>query len=231
MAELLYNCPRCKGIRVTFDVLGSTNMGVEHGWRNNFELCARCRICRQSSVLKGRDMGVGASDRIMKAGGFEDYKGALTGLIDIFDHVTVKDTLPEAPPEFLPKNINAVYEEGARCLAIRCSNAAATMFRLCIDLATKAMLPPEGEEPKGNVRRNLGLRMPWLFDNGKLPEALRDLATCIKEDGNDGAHEGTLSAQDAEDVRDFTFVLLERLYTEPARIAEAQQRRAARRAG
>jgi hypothetical protein len=105
------------------------------------------------------------------------------------------------------------------------------MFRLCIDLATKAMLP-EGDADGLNrtVRRNLGFRLPWLFQREHLPRSLEDLSSCIKEDGNDGAHEGTLQRADAEDILDFTRVLLERLYSEPAQILRANERRAARRA-
>ena len=108
------------------------------------------------------------------------------------------------------------------------------MFRLCVDLATKPLLPDPADsakpQPNGKQRRDLGLRFPWLFDNGLLPESLRDLAHCIKEDGNDGAHAGTISEGDAEDVADFTEALLERLITEPAKIKLAASRRDQRRA-
>ena len=80
------------------------------------------------------------------------------------------------------------------------------------------------------TRRDLGLRIPWLFENGFLPEALKDLSTCIKEDGNDGAHAGNLSVTDAADLLDFTAALLERVYTEPERLRIAKDRRDARRA-
>jgi hypothetical protein len=56
-----------------------------------------------------------------------------------------------------------------------------------------------------------------------LPEALRDLSSCVKEDGNDGAHAGTLTKEDAEDLLDFTTALLERLYTEPKQLALAAE--------
>ncbi|WP_373017600.1 DUF4145 domain-containing protein [Thiomicrorhabdus sp.] len=101
------------------------------------------------------------------------------------------------------------------------------MFRLCLDLATKELLPSDNDETTGlnnRVRRNLGLRLPWLFDNNILPESLKELSNCIKDDGNDGAHEGILTTEDAEDILDFTFILLERLYTEPKRIEFAQER-------
>ncbi len=116
------------------------------------------------------------------------------------------------------------------CLAVSCYNAAGTMFRLCVDLATRSLLP-EGEiaglNPK--VRRDLGLRLPWLFANNTLPTALHDLSTCIKDDGSDGAHAGTLGKDDAEDLLDFTMALLERLYTEPEVLKLAKERREARR--
>jgi Domain of unknown function (DUF4145) len=62
-----------------------------------------------------------------------------------------------------------------------------------------------------------------------LPPELRDLAACVREDGNDGAHQGTLTKADAEDLLDFTTELLERIYTEPRRLKIAQARRDARR--
>jgi hypothetical protein len=104
------------------------------------------------------------------------------------------------------------------------------MFRLCIDLATVAMLPNEDSGgPNQRTRRSLGLRLGWIFDNGILPETLRKLSTCIKDDGNDGAHAGTLSEEDANDIADFTVILLERVYTEPKRLEIAKERRIARR--
>ena len=104
------------------------------------------------------------------------------------------------------------------------------MFRLCLDLATRSLLPKE-DVPGLNAktRRNLGLRLPWLFDAGLLPESFRELSTCIKDDGNDGAHVGSLNESDADDLLDFTVAMLERMYTEPERLRLARERREARR--
>ena len=86
-------------------------------------------------------------------------------------------------------------------------------------------------KPNNKVKRSLGLRLQWLFEKGLLPVALQELSEAIKEDGNDGAHEGTLTKAEAEDLQDFTVALLERLYTEPERLRLARERRDARRAG
>jgi Domain of unknown function (DUF4145) len=86
-----------------------------------------------------------------------------------------------------------------------------------------------GPQPNSKTRRDLGLRLAWLFDNRILPSDLRELAKCIREDANDGAHVGNLTKEDAEDLLDFTTALLERLITEPKRLALAEERRRARR--
>ena len=144
--------------------------------------------------------------------------------------MSLKDQATVVPPGHVPERIADVFKEGATCLAVRCYNAAGTMFRLCVDLATRSMLPNEEVEGlNAKVRRDLGLRLPWLFDKGLLPPALKELSSCIKEDGNDGAHAGTLKQPDAEDLLDFTTALLERMYTEPERLRLAQERRDARR--
>jgi len=94
------------------------------------------------------------------------------------------------------------------------------------------MLPTEGAEggPNAKTRRDLGLRLPWLFANNKLPSDLRELSAAIREDGNDGAHQGTLTKEEAYDLLDFTTALLERVFTEPEKIKLAEKRRQQRRA-
>jgi len=131
-------------------------------------------------------------------------------------------------PDHLPQPIENAMQEASRCMVAQCWNASAAMFRLALDLATKSLLPEEGE-PSASVRRNLGLRLRWLFENSKLPVDLQDLSECIQKDGNDGAHDGNLTEQVAEDLHDFAFELLRRIYTEPKRIELAKERRVRRR--
>jgi len=162
--------------------------------------------------------------------GLVQIQGAVNPFVDIEGRVTLKDNSMIEPPEYIPEQIEAVFREGSTCLAVQCFNAAGTMFRLCIDLVTKSLLPAEEVEGLSHrTRRDLGLRLPWLFANDILPKALKELSTCVREDGNDGAHAGTLSKDDAIDLLDFTTLLLERIYTEPERLRLAQERRQQRR--
>jgi len=157
--------------------------------------------------------------------------GVLNAVFNVKRYVSVRDTQSISPPDHLPPLLNDIFKEAATCVAVQCYNAAGAMFRLCIDLATVALLPEEGAGggPNSKTRRDLGLRIPWLFDAGRLPPDLRSLSDCIREDGNDAAHRGTLSEADAEDLIDFTTALLERLYTTPERLRLADARRAQRR--
>lgn len=232
MSELVFNCPRCNANNVTFDVLAGVTITQHAGWQYRVEAFCVCRHCNKSTVAVIREKNRETLARLEHAGGLGGFKGNLNGEFILDGYISLKDNTATEPPEHLPDNIEAVFNEGATCMAVGCFNAAGTMFRLCLDMATKSLLPEANDNGlNSKIRRSLGFRMDWLFENNLLPRSLQELAVCVQEDGNDGAHQGTLTKTDAEDLQDFTEALLERLYTEPARIRLANERRAARRQG
>jgi hypothetical protein len=109
------------------------------------------------------------------------------------------------------------------------------MFRKTLDVATRSVTPrPDSEtEPRpGNwkIYKDLRLRLDWLFENRLLSPALKDLSSCIHEDGNDAAHDATgIDEPEAQDLGDFCEQVLEALYTIPGQIAENRRRRNLRR--
>ncbi|MCE5230025.1 DUF4145 domain-containing protein [bacterium] len=223
MALLITNCPRCGCKQITFDVKRLNEIKTDE-----YEAFSICRCCNHSTVFVIYPTSM-LFDTVISSG-VEDFPGPITDWVHILGFVSSKDIACVNPPEYVPSDIAGVFDEGAKCLSIGCFNAAATMFRLCIDISTRKMLPePSAPEPKPNVRRSLGLRLAWLFNERILPEELKELSLCVKEDGNDGAHEGTLTMNDADDLLDFTTTLLERLYTEPERLRLAKKRREERR--
>lgn len=234
MSELVTDCPRCGSKKITFALTSALPIGTRGAdWQDAYEAFCMCRHCRRATVfvLIGSEFAARAffadSEKLVA------FKGTVNGFMKVGGYVSLKDVAAEPPPEHLPDTIASVFREAVTCKSVGCNNASATMFRLCLDLATRDKLPPivPGEEAKPNykTRRDLGLRLPWLFDNKVLPEDLRDLSHSVKEDGNDGAHQGTMTADDVEDLLDFTTTLLERIYTEPARVNLARERREARR--
>jgi hypothetical protein len=230
MPELVANCPRCSSRHITFDVTAAKLYRQEYGWQNWYETFCICRHCGRTTIFVLSESVNGDHEYVHKVGLLK-VEGSLNNYVEVKSHISLKDQASVAPPDHIPKNIEAIFNEGATCLAVGCYNAAGTMFRLCVDLVTRSILPKEETEGlNAKIRRDLGLRLPWLFENGRLPEALKELSSCIKEDGNDGAHAGTLKESDAEDLLDFTTALLERIYTEPERLRLAKERRDARRA-
>ncbi|MEN4525062.1 DUF4145 domain-containing protein [Pantoea agglomerans] len=228
MAFLVADCPRCGTKKIQFTIIGACKISERRDSINGihdghlYELQCACHECRRSTLFRAKQP--------LNKNTFAntDWRMALFPIKDhatILGPVTPADIAIGSPPEFLPPHIEAAYNEGSKCLAIGCFNASATMYRLCLDFATKDMLPADGEGPNSRIRRSLGLRIEWLLDNERLPEALRDLAECVKDDGNDGAHEGILDESAALDLREFSYLLLERIFTEVARIAEAKRRR------
>ncbi|ART62852.1 DUF4145 domain-containing protein [Kushneria marisflavi] len=227
MSLLVADCPRCGAKEITFDLENQVQVSKRFDWQICLEVFCVCRACAKPTIFLVSQKNHDGSDFINN--GLQDAGFAVNEIVKVERFVGIQDNNAEVPPEYLPENIDNIFQEGAACMAIGCYNAAATMFRLCLDLATKTLVPELGEGLNNRIKRNLGLRLPWLIDNGILPEALRDLSTCIKDNGNDGAHEGILLQEDAADILDFTFILLERLYTEPKRLELAALRRADRR--
>ena len=229
MSELVANCPRCGANKITFDLVSAIKTAFRYSWQYWYEAFCICRQCRRSTIFVLSENVDGDYEYVHKTG-LVNIEGAVNRYVRIEGTVTLKDNATVGPPAYIPEQVEAIFREGATCLAVGCYNAAGTMFRLCIDLVTRSLLPPEETEGLNKrTRRNLGLRLPWLFDNGLLPEALRELSTCVREDGNDAAHAGTLTKEDAEDLLDFTTVLLERIHTEPERLRLANERRLKRR--
>lgn len=230
MSELVADCPRCGSKKITFDLAQELLIGIQYSWQRWYEAFCVCRNCRRATIFV-LSQNVDSDKEVVHKNGLVKINGAVNRYMDIEGCISLKDFATTSPPEHVPKNIEAAFKEGATCSSVGCYNAAGTMFRLCVDLATRSMLPEQNTAQGLNAttRRNLGLRLPWLFDNGYLPEALRELSSCVKGDGNDGAHAGTLKKEDAEDLLDFTVALLERMYTEPERLRLAKERRDRRR--
>ncbi|TYO83642.1 DUF4145 domain-containing protein [Pseudomonas sp. CK-NBRI-02] len=224
MSLLVAGCPRCKSEKITFDVLAENRIGFAYNWQHIYECFCVCRSCSKSSIFILEQSEASTTDWLSN-NKLSTCKVDLNKIFRVKGYVSLKDQSAFTPPEYLPSHIEEAFKEGAACLAIGCNNAAGAMFRLCLDFATKRLLPPDSEAPNSKIRRSLGLRIEWLLENGKLDRNLADLSSCIKDDGNDGAHDGTLSQIDAEDIKDFAFILLERLFTEPQRLENARKRR------
>jgi hypothetical protein len=139
-------------------------------------------------------------------------------------------------PDHVPREIERIFNEGASCAAIGAWDAAGTMFRKVLDVATRSITPKpdSADEPRPSswkTYKDLRLRLDWLFEKNRLSAGLKDLSNCIHEDGNAAAHDAEgISQPEADDLGDFTVSVMESLYTLPGQIDENRKRRDERRA-
>jgi hypothetical protein len=230
------DCPRCRAAKMTFDVSQAVSLQRRYDWERRYEIFCVCRNCHVSTVFVIRQRTDADAEALASHETLVTLGTALNRLFDVDGYICLKDMGVPAPPEHVPPEIANAFREGATSVITKCFNAAGAMFRLAIDLSTRPLLPPEvkpGEkEEEGlnkKVRRDLGLRLPWLFKAGRLPSDLHELSDCIREDGNDGAHQGILTKEEALDLQDFAVALLERLFTQRERLRLAEERRIKRR--
>jgi hypothetical protein len=229
MSTLVSDCPRCGTNKITFDLRSAHQIDQRYNWQRIYETFCVCRHCSRSTIFVVSQNKI-EHEVVFVTNLLNTLKDSVNTYVQVEGYVSAKDDASAVPPAHVPEEVKSAFAEGATCLATGCNNAAATMFRLCVDLATRQLLPKE-DLPGLNAktRKNLGLRLPWLFDNKILREDLRDLSSCIKDDGNDGAHAGNLRQEDAQDICEFTYELLGKIYTENKKIELAKERRLQRR--
>jgi hypothetical protein len=231
VSVIVADCPRCKSKSMTFDVLSDVQTGIIYDWQAHHEVFGVCRNCQKPTIWAIAQKEYTDSDFLKQNRPLAKIQDSLNRYFSLKGYICLKDMGVMDAPEHVPEVIANAFREGAMSVVTNCPNAAGAMFRLVIDLTTQSLLPAE-EKPGLNykVRRDLGLRLPWLFENGLLPKQLENLSKCVREDGNDAAHAGTLTKNDALDLQDFCIALLERIFTEPKRLQLAAERRAQRRA-
>lgn len=231
MPTLLADCPRCGASKTTFDVGSKNYIGMEYNWVLHFEVFSVCRHCRRSSVFIIKLHEIRAKERFAS----EEIWNSAVHLNESFNvdgFISIRDRQINDAPQYVPDDISNIFREASTCFGVECFNAAGGMFRLALDMATKQLLPIGEEEggPNRLQRTQLFHRLAYLFAADILPKGLEELAASVREDGNDAAHDGNLAKADAGDLLDFTRLLLERVYTEPARLDLAKARREMRRA-
>lgn len=229
MAHFVQDCLRCGAKLITFDVLGDNPAPLRNGFWS-FQVFGRCRSCGDCSIAVFETAE--SISGTYYSGALSSTEGGMPQVV-FRKFLTVADNRTVDIPEFLPTAVSNCFKEGAAAFNIGAYNASAAMFRLALDIATKGLLPdepPENGGPNSVQRKRLFDRLRYLFDRRVIAPELQDLADCIREDGNDGAHDGTLTKFDAEDLIDFAQQLLERVYSEPERLKAAKLRREARRA-
>jgi hypothetical protein len=208
--------------------MAATKIGQRAGW-DLWEAFLRCRSCFRPSIALLKEQQVSnASGPTSAEGGYANFGFGLEKWV--FEVPNRRST-----PEHVPAEVARIFEEAATCAAIGTWDAAGTMFRKVLDVSTRRITPKpdsdcEQRPANWKIYKDLRLRLDWLFERGLLNPGLKELSSCIHEDGNDAAHDADgIRQAEAEDLADFTESVLKTLFTVPGQIAENRKRRDERR--
>lgn len=224
MSILVKNCPRCGAQEMTFTVMGQTCTNYQKDPTAfssplvTVELFCICRGCEKSVVFvatfyEDTDRKYSQNKNLVH------YDGKINDVIGSCRYIYLRDFKNHTLPDDLPNNIKKILEEALICLDLKCWNASGAMFRLCLDLATKKTLSDANE----SAIKDLSPRINKTIELKNLSADYHDLLHNIRLDGNDAAHDGTLT-QEVYDLKDLTFQYLEDFYTRPAQLAKRLDR-------
>jgi hypothetical protein len=80
-------------------------------------------------------------NELLKANSPHRLSGSINNYFEYLGYISLKDAGATSPPDHVPAPLAKVFEEGSKCVAVGCCNAAGAMFRLCVDMATETLLP------------------------------------------------------------------------------------------
>ena len=225
---LTHECPRCGTRKVVFDVIAAMRVQVEDEWKMWHEAFAVCKACYKSTVFRVANKEGDA--RHIWEGWLMSFDGRnLEDLCEIDGYIKQSDMGLEETPKGVPAEVEALFQEALRCRSVSAWNACGGMLRATLEKTVADMEARKEEGKRGRGGGTLHARLEALFERGELRKQIQPLVDNIRLDGNDAMHTGGLGRGDAEATLDFTRILLEEVYTLPANLAAAVERRETRR--
>lgn len=205
MAVVVHQCPHCRANHVSFRV--SFSEQTSEGQGNIYYSCPACR--KPISARVRRNAGkyapfsaIASTSNSLNETGYE--------VVNIWPKLQEIDA-----PGSLPESVERSFKQAEEARARDHRESAGMSYRRSIELALKDI----GPETSGTFYQ----RINTLAGHGKLTPALAEWAHSVRELGNEAAHDGDEpSKSDTDDLGAFSRVLLEYLYTMPAKVRRAE---------
>lgn len=193
-------CPHCGSEKVAFQLMNQAVGVREDGISPLYYQLWKCGNCRMPACS--------ISSHQMRSGG--NPLRSLLGFFPIPKEISA--------PYGVPENIANSYRSAKRLLLLRKDadyEAACIMARKGIEQAVNDL----GAEGKSLYQKIENLEAKRL-----IPPAMRDWAHHLREIGNEGAHGGEATEEDAMQAVYFAEMLFTYLYSLPQRMEEYQQK-------
>ena len=208
VVQIALDCPHCSTKKAAFRVAYFWNHGEINKWGNSLAICA---VCDQGIVLLTADNGSTRHSNFLE----RDVKFSS-------ERFKVLSIWPEGAlrvPENVPDNIASFYSQGSENLLAKRWDAAGSMFRKSLDIATKTLDP---------ALKSLKLfhRIEKLHKDGLITDALRDWSHELRLEGNEAVHDDEPETQDdASTSQKFAEAFLTYTFTLPALVIANRKKR------
>lgn len=137
-------------------------------------------------------------------------------------------TVPLELSVHIPSRIAGLFREANECRQMTWYEAAGSMYRKTLDVATKHIFTHDPRLADKNPANALRSRIKAMGELGILDHDIVELADIVALDGNDAVHdEDPYTKEEAEALEDLTFDLLDRLFVRPAKIAAVKAKQIA----
>lgn len=203
MPVLVYDCPRCASARMTHELVYARKLDQAGNVLHAMMACARCN---DTSVVVLLPLPVGSLTP-KDVPHIEDY----------FKPIDIRPK-PETieAPYGTPDRIARRFIEAEGGFRSGHWNSAVTMYRSCLDIATKQLAP-------NHAKLAMAKRIRAMSTDNQLPPAMADWADQVRLDGNEAVHgEDEFSEDEAAPLRHFTRMFLTYAYEMPQRVIDAR---------
>ena len=171
MTELVDDCPRCGAQKMTFDVKEDTLVHFLEDFLYYEAFCV-CRDCRKATVFE-------LKSAVPARRGYTHPRPTEGGSYEAQGYISVANHNTTLPPKHCPPEIDNAFQEGAKCMAVGCYNAAGAMFRLCLDLATKKLASSSKDSGRYKVA-NCTQAQPVFYGFAGLPDGKVILVSVLR---------------------------------------------------
>lgn len=202
---LVRDCPHCGTEKVAMRPIGQAANGV-----NQTTAAFSCNRCNEVMCISfmhpqngaGWVTGISTGDFDATA---RNYASTVVREYPVRESLDAPDSISDA--------VRRAYLQGLDNSRRANADAAASMFRKAIDVATRELDPSTAGKP-------LARRIDLLSESGKLTSDLKEWAHLIRLDGNHGAHDDEeLSPAEINQLQEFTRLFLTYTFTLPAQVS------------
>lgn len=213
VSHLVHLCPHCQADNMTFLPQGEVIIGdarIVHFW-NTFYVCPNCDHGFVVEYIHRTPIGRGNSYSPSTCEGNAIKRGFSIHAI----HPKPKEP---TVPFSIPDDLVGDYQEAERNFTLTNFKSAGLMFRTILDRVTQ-------KEATDKTIGKLINRIDHLAEQGIITNKLKELAHCIREDGNIANHEDQGFVQEqARQMKEFTRLFMTYVYTLPILVEEAHKK-------